>query len=75
MTTQKLTPKQQKVVDCLLAGNTMNFHGSFGFRYSTSNGLEFSYKLIDTMIDKDILKVKTERFAGIAATCKTIVLA
>jgi hypothetical protein len=71
----KMTPAQKKVYDCLLAGNTINFHGESNHKFTASNGQSFSYSLVDKMIDADILKVKRERLEGIAATFKTIVIA
>jgi hypothetical protein len=53
----------------------MNFHGESNHKFTASNGQSFSYSLVDKMIDLDLLKIKRERFEGIAATFKTIVLA
>jgi hypothetical protein len=71
----KMTPAQKKVYDCLAAGNTMNLHTSSNIKFTASNGQEFSYNLVNKMIDLDLLKIKRERFEGIAATFRTIVIA
>lgn len=70
-----MTPAQKKVYDCLLSGNTINFHGESNHKFTASNGQSFSYSLLDKMLDMDLLKIKRERFEGIAATFKTIVIA
>lgn len=74
MNTQKLTPTQKKVYDCLLAGNTMDYATSLG-AYQASNGEKFKESVVDKMLDSDILRIKYERMKGFAASFKTIVIA